>query len=594
MKKVVAIFFVLLLLGSLGSMALAAEYSVAANKIAPELTASLRESDSVLAVVEMQDVDHDAVMDKFEMQYPEEYAVYMAAKNEAIFDDDEEIDSELLQRAIELKRELYSQAYFKNNFEIIDECFDDSKQVYVSAYSPVAIVETDAASTWATARNKSIVSISEYFVKDAVVDDNVMYAGYSPLTDAFLSDIELSNQITRADYVRDTLGFDGEGVKIGIVEFNGLPAVSNPYLRNATIITDPNCFAVDIHATQVAAIIVASDPDGRYIGVAPEAELYCTAASRLDTFLRSVEWLIESGVNVINVSAAHGTAQGTYDPMSAWVDHIAVLHDVHFVKSAGNKDGFITMPGMAYNAITVGGFLANGTDDITAFERFTDSNYQEFDGECPQKPNLVANCSMGGINGTSAAAPQVTGVIAQLCTYNPFLKIRQTAVGAVLMASAAEKVDAAGSGYKGDIFAAEYQITPQISEWEGAGILDALWAINILANGNDYTYSVNTNGGNFVQTVSINASINTVNRVALFWLKKNTVSYHSNNIFVSGDPLTNLDLYVYGPDGNLIGSSTLPYNNYEIVQFVPEETGTYTIVITGFGNKKEHIGIALW
>ena len=54
--------------------------------------------------------------------------------------------------------------------------------------------------------------------------------------------------------------------------------------------------------------------------------------------------------------------------------------------------------------------------------------------------------------------------------------------------------------------------------------------------------------------------------------------------------MANLDLYVYDPRGNLIGTSTLIYNNYEIVQFAPEVTGNYTIVITGFGDNKEHIG----
>ena len=61
-----------------------------------------------------------------------------------------------------------------------------------------------------------------------------------------------------------------------------------------------------------------------------------------------------------------------------------------------------------------------------------------------------------------------------------------------------------------------------------------------------------------------------------------------------GVPLSNLDLYVYDPNGNLICSSILQHNNYEIVQFIPKITGNYTIVVAGLGGELEHIGIALW
>ena len=51
---------------------------------------------------------------------------------------------------------------------------------------------------------------------------------------------------------------------------------------------------------------------------------------------------------------------------------------------------------------------------------------------------------------------------------------------------------------------------------------------------------------------------------------------------------------MYDPNGDLVDESELTYANFEIVQFVPQLTGTYTIEITGTSTEKEYIGIALW
>lgn len=70
----------------------------------------------------------------------------------------------------------------------------------------------------------------------------------------------------------------------------------------------------------------------------------------------------------------------------------------------------------------------------------------------------------------------MVGIIAQLCCWDDNLKFRQSVVGAVLAASAAEKVDAVGNGYKGDSFVSSIAGSAQISHKEGTGIVDARWA----------------------------------------------------------------------------------------------------------------------
>lgn len=125
---------------------------------------------------------------------------------------------------------------------------------------------------------------------------------------------------------------------------------------------------------------------------------------------------------------------------------------MHYVNAAGNNAGFIYSPGMAYNAITVGGLNDNGVDAVQSFTLYSNTSYEECSPIYyrPEKPNLVAPAvDIWGTLGTSYAAPQVTGTIAQLCSYNSTLKTKQTAMGAILAASSAEKVEATGNGSVG-------------------------------------------------------------------------------------------------------------------------------------------------
>jgi hypothetical protein len=54
-------------------------------------------------------------------------------------------------------------------------------------------------------------------------------------------------------------------------------------------------------------------------------------------------------------------------------------------------------------------------------------------------------------------------------------------------------------------------------------------------------------------------------------------------IIVSGDGDTDLDLYVYDANGNLIGSDE-DYSDDCVVSWVPKWTGMYTIKIKNRGN----------
>ena len=236
-----------------------------------------------------------------------------------------------------------------------------------------------------------------------------------------------------------------------------------------------------------------------------------------------------------------------------------------------------------------------GYDITRLFELPSFSNYEECSADRAEKPNLVAPAVViFDSSGTSVSAPQVSGTIAQLCSFKPELKVRQSAVGAILAASSAEKVEAFNSGEKGDSFAADVYVdaNPQISDKEGAGILDARWARGIVYFDHYWSYGISANDFPFEKTVDIDAMQNSIIRVAIFWQKYDSLVYEQGCV---QSPLANLDLYVYAPDGSCLGSSTTLYSNFEIVQFVPHVTGEYKIDIQCSGtDEEEFVGIAVW
>lgn len=608
MKRIISLVIVFVLSVSLLFNVVATEITIARSKISSDVFESfdsIGATESVLTYVEMEDIDHTAVMKAFSERYPEEYVIYMEAKTKANYEKTTENEHEILQRALERKREIYKEFYLLSNREVLDGYYGENDRVFVSGYAPFAIVETTQKDAIRFAKQNEVIAISEHVGKEAVTDAILNEATETSewITDAFIEDLILANQINRSDVLRTKYDLTGLGIKIGMIEASGLPDITNEYLCSANITLDPDYiaassgFTVDSHATQVAAILVASNDEGVY-GVVPEAKLYCTIGEDLDHYYNSVEWLLECGVRIINASMGFPAIAGTYDNCSAWTDHIAAVHDVHFVKSAGNEnttnDGYVTSPGMAYNAITVGQFTANSTDKDT-FAMSSASCYSEYSGIRPEKPNLVAKGNFGNFVGTSYAAPQVAGIIAQLGCWDGNLLFRQSDVGAILSASAANKVGGAVVTSYGEQYMFPISGTRQICTLRGAGAVDALWAWGILARNNYWHLIIEGENLPYEQTITINTNVDSISRVAIFWTKNNTeINHNTGTVYYGNPPLTNLDIYIYDGDGNLVASSCTLYSNFEIAQFYPNDPGVYTVRITGTSSIKEYIGIALW
>jgi hypothetical protein len=127
-------------------------------------------------------------------------------------------------------------------------------------------------------------------------DSRVESIYYSP--DVTLKDeSNISIPTIGANYTRDTLGYTGSGVKIGMFE-SGVPDENTGYFTPENIYYDsiPNITQrYSDHANTVAAIMVGKvvDKDGiTYEGIVPNAELYATCPINNDDWRTRIEWLI--------------------------------------------------------------------------------------------------------------------------------------------------------------------------------------------------------------------------------------------------------------------------------------------------------------
>jgi serine protease AprX len=277
-------------------------------------------------------------------------------------------------------------------------------------------------------------------------------------------------------------GFTGKGIKVGIVD-TGIdpthPDFAGRVIALVNFVDDRTVNDENGHGTHVAGIVGGSGAasNGKYKGVAPECVFY--SAKVLDyrgygsfsSVMAGIEWAVQQGVQVINLSlGADGSCDGT-DAMSETCD-AAVNRGVVVCVAAGNAgpgERTVGSPGCAKLVITVG--ATDKSDQIAYFS----SRGPTGDGRI--KPDVcfpgvdiiscrAANTSEGQpvgdkyttLSGTSMATPHATGACAVLLQSKPGLSPHQ--VKDLVMSSARNlglDPNTQGSG-RGDVYAA-YQRT---------------------------------------------------------------------------------------------------------------------------------------
>ncbi|RNC79971.1 MAG: T9SS C-terminal target domain-containing protein [Balneola sp.] len=189
----------------------------------------------------------------------------------------------------------------------------------------------------------------------------------------------------------------------------------------------------DYHGVAVAGIIGASRNNNLIRGISPDVEFLSVNIFAPNTtesdIAAGIIWAVDNGARVINNSWG-ANVPGFYSITIVNAINYAINNDVTVVFSSGN-DGYVTFPSNVAGVITVSAIDNDG--NISSYV----GSGSEIDFVAPSgEPNGVGNVytldregSSGESNtdyltdfgGTSATAPQVSGVIALMLSIDPSL-----------------------------------------------------------------------------------------------------------------------------------------------------------------------------
>lgn len=303
-----------------------------------------------------------------------------------------------------------------NNNKIINGLyFGNYQEIYISSYSPFIDITYDynyfmkhkdnILSNVTNIKDLKEINIIEDYNDQGVYEECIDYA----CRDSGALEVYQNRSKT------------GSGITVGVLE-PGWIDDDHADLANTDIIFHSSVYSVlpsKDHTTQMALIIAGEN------GVAPGVTLLNSYLG--GTMNNEVDWMLDNGVDIINMSFIEDGNLGTYSTVSAYADYIVYTYDVLIVAGAGNegKDtGYIGNPGLGHNVITVGSM------GVT-HERSSFSSYIEGNG--PLKPTI---CTFGEsvylldednteISGTSPATALCSGMLALILEDYPILTTKK-------------------------------------------------------------------------------------------------------------------------------------------------------------------------
>ena len=410
-----------------------------------------------------------------------------------------------------------------------------------------------------------------------------------------LTEIDSVTGLGSANYNNGS-GYDGEGIKICVLELN------ERYNPNDYNLTDADLSYVSInssvdnnigdHATRVTSLICGKKVtiNGKtYEGAAKGATVYQISIEKPKELFPALQRCASLGVNIVNFSGGflfprQAEIQGDlsykrkYCYLDELVDCFIKNTNISFVKSSGNIHVFVTPPGKAYNAITVGNLVTKTetNTELGAPYIINSLSCYMLDDKLANKPDVVApgtniylpisgNAVINIGDGTSFAAPIVTALVAQLMQYDAF---------AIYNPNCAKNYIVCGAS-NNDITGTTVSYG-ELTDESGAGLVNAVNTYDVVDSQNRffgaYSYSYNT-PGEYSTKVTLNLHKRKHFRAVLTFLNE------GDDDDLSDGYGNNIDMRLVrdNPYSTFCVSSASLYNNVEVIDTYIDTTMDYCL-----------------
>lgn len=522
--------------------------------ITPQLSNIMSDSlgEKIKVSIWLQDIDSSIVIaSNFVPKYETRLEELKKVKANLTATNSQNLSTKLKRKAFQLCYEPYT-LNFSSNF------LEDGEVIYCSMFLPVVIANLSSDRILQVADNSFVTNID--FKCEENLEEELQYDLVNEglaVTNAMDATIEGNIEYMNLTALRNSMPLDSY-VNVGIIEYSN-PEYRESFQGKAIYEHYPNA-AEGSHASAIMEIIVS---------IVPYATFYCanTCGSNTSSLASEIDWLLLNDVHVINMSV--GTViYDTYHLQCSYIDRIICLYGVTFVKSAGNDSNEndtadsslgITVPGMAYNAITVGAF-----DTVTG-QMFSWSAFCNLSSYA-QKPDISAPGRVDFPDdnppavGTSLAAPMITGIAALIIAHRVECIDDYNTVKAILVSSTLDDYS--------------YTVNDEMYRYAGAGVVDGGKVRDILlGTGGDWRIGIAADEyGRRIHEVNFTAG--TTVRLSL--------AYNVSASDLLTYDLANLGIIIYNEDGVGIESIVTPNKNVEIIEFDVETTGVYEIWIVTY------------
>ena len=210
-------------------------------------------------------------------------------------------------------------------------------------------------------------------------------------------------------------GLTGKNVKVAVID-TGISAHDELTVSGGTsTVSYTSSYSDDNgHGTHVAGIIGAKHNDYGIDGIAPGVQLYAIKAldqngtGDLESILKGIDWSIEHGVNVINMSLGTSTdSQILHDAVDK-----AYQKGILLVAAIGNDgNGHPVDYPAAYSSV----IAVSATDEENGIAGFSNTGAEvEFSAPGTSIISTYLHQQFAAGSGTSQATPHVTGMLALL------------------------------------------------------------------------------------------------------------------------------------------------------------------------------------